>query len=214
MKKEYQIKENWKMIKTEESFKQYYSSEILSSNKLLLKSFSRYNKLYRSGCLVDRKYYSNSKIIFIDLNDFNEIFSTNTFDLDVNHIILENLMVIKNTTNVTIYDTNTFQLIPNNTFPIIPNNTFLNSYYNLYSLDNKCAFSIFYYEGKEYLCIYEIKENNIINNTIIESSVLKKVYEINYRDAIYFEKVVFPLRDKKFIIKCWDETYILQLILK
>ena len=121
--------------------------------------------------------------------------------------MLDNLMIIKNDNSITIYDINTFQIIPNNTFQ----NSFIN--YNLYSLDNKCAFSIFDYKGKNSLYIYEIKENNIINNSIIELGILHKLYDINSKDAIYFNKVVFPLRDQKFIIKNFDGVYLFQIIL-
>ena len=87
---EYQINNNWKIIPMSAThryyggFKQYFSSYVLHNDKLLLNSFStelRYNGWCGTHPPTE---FSNSKIIFIDLKNFEEISSTETFKMILN----------------------------------------------------------------------------------------------------------------------------------
>ena len=114
---EYQINNNWKIIPMSEThryygdFRQYFFSYVLPNNKLLLNSFStelRYNGWCGTHPPTE---FSNSKIIFIDLDNFEEISSTETFKIDAKYIIFENIVVIQIYKKLIIYDINSLKII-------------------------------------------------------------------------------------------------------
>ena len=79
-----------------DNFNQYFSSEVLPNNRLLLKSFS--NEIWRSSrCVAPSSCgeFFKSKIIFIDMKNFEEIKSTETFKAITNVVIYQNLIIIQ-----------------------------------------------------------------------------------------------------------------------
>ena len=109
----YLFKDNWKLKPTSNSyytkykeFYQYFSSYILPNNKFLLNSFSTESSSH-SGYIPLTREFSNSKIIFIDLNNFEEITSTEIFNYNSKYIITENNIYIQTYENILIYNINT-----------------------------------------------------------------------------------------------------------
>ena len=101
-------------------FNQYFSSEVIPNNRLLLKSFS--NEIWRgSPCVIPRmsQEFFRSKIIFIDLKNFEEIKSTETFEAITNVVIYQNLIIIQifeREERMFIYDINSLEIISNKEF--------------------------------------------------------------------------------------------------
>ena len=114
IKQQYPVKANWKIVAVSSTerfygnFHQYYSSEILPNNRLLLNSFST-ELSYNSGCGTHPPYeFSYSKIIFIDTKNFEEIKSTELFEIDAKHIVLDNVILIQDYKNLLIYEIETY----------------------------------------------------------------------------------------------------------
>ena len=80
IKNEYLIKDDWKSVnKSNEdhyygSYDEYFSSYLLPNNRLLLNSFSK-GRCYRKCGNAPIRYFYDSKIIFIDLANFEKISS-------------------------------------------------------------------------------------------------------------------------------------------
>ena len=117
IKNEYQIKETWKIIPVSSKddyyryFHQYFSSESLPNNRLLLNSFST-EFSYHHGCGTNPpREFSHSKIIFVDINNFKEIKSSELFKIDIKYIIFKKIIVVQNGIYIFIYDINSLELI-------------------------------------------------------------------------------------------------------
>ena len=103
IKGEYLIKKNWKMKcyslehNSFSEFHQYYSSNEIPNNRLLLNSFSCEKQKIRRRCYAfpAKIKHVNSKIILIDLNNFEEIESTKIFNSHVKPTIMENVIIIQ-----------------------------------------------------------------------------------------------------------------------
>ena len=77
------------------NFNQYYFSFELPNNRLMLNSFSTELKRIGHCGTHPPDEYINSKIIFIDLKNFEEIKTTKEFNVDAKSIVLENLIIIQ-----------------------------------------------------------------------------------------------------------------------
>lgn len=91
-------------------FNNYFSSDVLPKNKLLLKSFSTEVEYC---CRKPPTEFSKSEIIFIGMNEFKEIKSTETFDLDVYHLILNNYLINHAKSKTYIYDIKSLNCVGN-----------------------------------------------------------------------------------------------------
>ena len=208
IKNEYPIKENWKIISLSSQFKcfgefnQYFSSAELPGHRLLLNSFSTELEFHNTGCVRGPPTeFSNSKIIFIDTNNFKEIKSTETFKVDNNHIILEKYIIIQAGEKTFVYDINSLNLIQNIYFP--------GAYDIFYKFDNKYIFSNFISEN--FLKMYKIENNNFIKLCEIESFIFKYLAGLRYNRKIMYNKSLFIMRDKRIIVFFFNTIYILKL---
>ena len=209
--KKYQFKNNWRIIPQESrnryygEFKQYYSSYVLPNDRLLLNSFST-ELDYHGGCGTHPpQEFSNSKIIFIDLKNFEEIKSTDTFGIDAKHIVLDKIIVIQAGTKVIIFDINTLE--------IIKNITLKRDYGYMYKFDNKYLITISEEEDDNKLTIYKYQENDLVKHCIIRSNIsFKKTIGWNgYTIIGYNNKFLFTLKNQKVIVLSHKIIYVLQL---
>ena len=97
--------------KYDEYVDKYYSSYILPDNRLLLNIVCREYR-YNTGFV--RKLSFDSKIMFIDLNNFKVIISTEIFNECVKNIVLENIIINHTFENLIIYDINALKFIKQN----------------------------------------------------------------------------------------------------
>ena len=118
---EYEIKDKWKIsLKGYSKANQYYSSDELPNKRLLISSFLIGRKFVRGNAFhrCISKEFSNSKIIVIDTNNFDEIKSTKIFNEEANYIILANYIIIQADYEIWLYDINSLELIQNMVFYI------------------------------------------------------------------------------------------------
>ena len=119
IKNEYLIHDNWKIVPLSSKgwfhgdFNQYYYSYVLPNNRLLLNSFSTEKGRYGWCGTHPPDEYSQSKIIFIDMNNFTEIKSTEEYGIDTRCILLANSIIIQAHKNFFIYDINSLEIIKN-----------------------------------------------------------------------------------------------------
>ena len=205
IKKEYPIKENWKIIPKYKSygrFNQYFSSVELLDHRLLLNSFSTESEFRNTGCvIVPSIEFSNSKIIFIDTNNFEEIKSTETFKVHANHIILENYIIIRADDKTFVYDINSLNLIQNINFPGLCDLKFDNKYIIMHSIDAE----------KDTLKIYKIENNIFIKHCEIVSFTFEYLFFWRYNRNKRLDKSLFIMRDKKIIVLHLNNVFILQI---
>ena len=211
IKDEYPIKDNWKIISKSSTricfsdFNQYFSSYVLPNNKLLLNSFST-ELSYPGWCGTHPPTeISNSKIIFIDLKNFEEITSTETFEIDAKYIIFENIILIQAKKKVIIYDINALNII---------NNITLKKYYGyMYKYDEQYIFALSKYEEENTLTIYKIENNDLIEYGKIKTNLFfDKLYGRNgYSITIYNNTFLLTLKNKRVLITCHDKIYLLKL---
>ena len=210
IKNEYPIKENWKIISLSSQFKcfgefnQYFSSAELPGHRLLLNSFSTELEFHNTGCIRrPPTKVSNSKIIFIDMNNFEEIKSTKIFKVNANHIILENYIIIQVRDKTFAYDINSLNLIQNINFPGASDLKFDNKYIIMHSL----------YGENDTLKIYKIENNNFIKYCEIVSFTFEYLSIWRYNKNIRLGKSLFIMRDKRIIIFNSNEIFILQFLI-
>ena len=209
IKKEYPIKKHWKIIplsskyKCYGEFKQYFSSAELPGHRLLLNSFSTELEFHNTGCIRGPPTeFSNSKIIFIDMNNFEEIKLTKTFKVNANHIILENYIVIRASDNIFVYEINSLNLIQNINCSAVCDIKFDNNYIIMYSI----------YGGKDTLKMFKIENNNFIKHCEIVSFTFEYLSFWRYsRNNIRFYKSLFVMRDKRIIVFHQNKIFILQI---
>ena len=211
IKDKYPIKDIWKIVALSSryrffgKFKQYFSSYELPKNRLLLNSFST-ELSYNGGCGTHPpSEFSHSKVIFIDLKNFEEIKSTDVFKIDAKSIILEEVIVIQAYKDIYIYDINSLDIINKIKF-----NT---SYDYLYKYNNQTIIAISERERYNNLFIYKIDNNNLIKNCEIKTKfAFQESYGINhYVVRGYNNKTLFVLNDKRVVMICHNKIYILSL---
>ena len=210
IKNEYPIKDNWKIISKSSTricfsdFNQYFSSYVLPNDKLLLNSFST-ELSYPGWCGTHPPTeISNSKIIFIDLKNFEEITSTETFEIDAKYIIFENIILIQAKKKVIINDINALNII---------NNITLKKYYGyMYKYDEQYILALSKYEEENTLTIYKIENNDLIEYGKIKADLsFDKLYGRNgYSITIYNNKFLLTLKNKRVLITCHDKIYLLK----
>ena len=196
VKERYQIKENWKLTFNREyyeDFSQYYSSYLLPNNKLLFHSFSHNVEIFGGCGTHDPAEHTNSKIIFINLENFEEIKSTDTFSIYAKIIIFEKIIIIQEMNFVFIYDINTLDII---------NKIEFDGYYNhLYKYKDNYIIKQSFHKDKNIFIVYRIENNNLIKDHII--NINPRFLERNrWSDNEFtgYKKFIYFLRDKKFII--------------
>ena len=204
------MKNNWRMVaisKTERfygNFKQYYSSIALPNNKLLLNSFST-ELSYHGGCGTHPpEEFTRSKVIFIDLNNFNEISITKNFDIAVKCIVLKDTIIIQEYNEIYIYNINTFQMINKINLKIGYSEEF-------YKYDSNHIISISNSEEKNSLYLYKYEKNNLIRVKEASNEIqFNKIIGWNgYSIHKYKDKTLFILKDKRIIILCHGEVEVL-----
>ena len=214
IKQQYPVKANWKIVAVSSTerfygnFHQYYSSEILPNNRLLLNSFST-ELSYNSGCGTHPPYeFSYSKIIFIDTKNFEEIKSTELFEIDAKHIVLDNVILIQDYKNLLIYDINSLELIKNTKL-------FERMHY-MYRFDDKYFVTVSLDEGRNDLLVYKNQNNDVIEYCGFRTKItFEKIIGWNhYPIRGYNDKFLFTLKDKRVIILCHNNLYALQLSLE
>ena len=213
IKQQYPVKANWKIVAVSSTerfygnFHQYYSSEILPNNRLLLNSFST-ELSYNSGCGTHPPYeFSYSKIIFIDTKNFEEIKSTELFEIDAKHIVLDNVILIQDYKNLLIYDINSLELIKNTKL-------FERMHY-MYRFDDKYFITVSLDEERNDLLVYKNQNNDVIEYCGFRTKItFEKIIGWNhYPIRGYNDKFLFTLKDKRVIILCHNNLYALQLSL-
>ena len=211
IKDEYPIKDNWKIISKSSTricfsdFNQYFSSYVLPNDKLLLNSFST-EISYNGGCLTHPPFeFSNSKFIFIDLINFEEITSTKTFEIDAKYMIFKNMILIQAFKKVIIYDINSFKIINNITLE--------KCYGYMYKYDEQYILTLSKKEEKNTLRIYKIENNDLKKYGKIKANLsFKKMYHIILHPLKkYNDKFLLILKDKRIIITCHNKMYLLKL---
>ena len=211
IKEEYLIKKNWKMKcysledKSYEKFQQYYAAYELPNNRLLLNSFSFEKQNIERGCV--RMFpikHLNSKIIIIDLNNFEEIKSTKTFDSYVNYTILKNVIIIQSPKHIYIYDINSLELIQDGLYS--------SGYGMIYKFNNEYVISFrSYYNDNKSLIISKMKDNRLVQCYEIKIDSLKKLYFWEYDEYMKYGKYILISMDRRIIIHYHQKIIILRL---
>ena len=117
LKDKYNIKKNWRIVPvslTERyygNFEQYFSSNILSDERILIRSFST-ELSYNGGCGTHPPdEFTHSKIIFLNTKNFEEIKTTEEFESDCRALVFENLIIIQAYHDIYLYDIKTLENI-------------------------------------------------------------------------------------------------------
>ena len=212
MKGQYIIKENWRLKPSSSDdeysysdFKQYYLSFELPNNRLLLNSFSTELRDHEFCGTHPSDEISHSKIIFIDLKNFEEIKSTEEFSGDAKSIVLEKLIIIQSILDIYIYDIISLDIIK-----IIK----LEYYYDkIYKYNNDYLIAFSEYEEKNDLLIYKVEGNDLVKSCVVKNTfVFKEKIGFNgYTIYEYNNKFLFALKDKRIIMLCHRAIYLLKL---
>ena len=204
-KEEYELNSSWKFsIKGfYRDFNQYFFSYELPNNRLLLNSLliARIS----SGCLFGGLHkIFKSKIIFIDLKNFETILSNEDFDKDAKYIILENEIVIQSYETLTIYDINSLE-------PIKVIN-YKNGLGYLYKFDRNHLIASSVNDEKNNLVIYKIENKDLIKQYVIKAQLFEKILLDSNKRMIGGCEFIFLLRDKRILILCYDKIYLFEMI--
>ena len=195
IKEKYKIKDHWKISPNDYKFaNQYFLSDELQNNRLLISSFIN-GKKYVPGNRFHRyilKEFSNSKILFLDTNNFEEIKSTKIFNEKANYITLENYIIIQAYNETLLYDINSLDLIQNIEFP--------EECGILYKFNNKYIFSYFRDIKEKTLTIYKIENNKFIKQFEMESIIFTNLTPLKFKWITRSYKFLFVLKDKRIII--------------
>ena len=212
IKKKYSFGNNWKMnpqppeegIEYSE-FYSYFSSTILLNDILLLNSFS--SELYDYlGCGSHPTEELNySKIIFIDLKNFKEITSTETFNRIIKYIVLENIILIQFDNKFILYDINSLHAIK--TIQLEKEYEYFLKY------DKKYLITLSEIKRENNFEIFKIENNNLIKSYIVQKGFLfEQVYKwCGYSITDYKNNSLIILKDKKIIIIYNNKLYILKI---
>ena len=211
VQKEYPIKENWKIIPVSSKerfygeFHQYYSSELLPNNRLLLNSFST-ELSYNGGCGTHPpQEFSHSKIIFINIENFEEIKTTEEFQIDAKYIVLNNIIVIQAYVDLLLYDINSLELIKNSEL--------IERMHYLYKYDNNYLISISQYEKRNWINVYKVQDNDVIKYSTLNKEIsFEEIRGWNgYSIHGYNNKFLLTLKDKRVLVICHDKMVVLKL---
>ena len=201
IKEKYLIKDDWKMINRSltsryyNNFNQYFSSYILPNDRLLLHSFSSGDCLIRRCKKSPPREIFNSKCVFIDLKNFKEISSTETFESEIRYMFLDNTIVIRDFSyNYFIYDINSLTKIKQSS----------NYCGYLFKFNNQNLITFSQYdENKTLITIYKIENNDLIESCKIKTNLSYEI--LSYIISLH------KMDDNKFIIIGYGYIYIFQL---
>ena len=208
--KKYPFEENWRMnshISTPDieysDFSQYFCFNLLPNDKLLLNSFSREYFDYTGCASHPTEQLTFSKIIFIDLKNFKEIASTETFNKILRYILIENIIIIQVCKNLILYDNNSLKPIKN---------IQLECDYNLYKY-NENLIAISQEEKNNNITIFKVENNDLIKVHIIQKDFpfTKRYRWNNYSISDYINNSLLVLKDKRIIIIYSKKLYIFKL---
>ena len=211
VKKEYPIKDNWKIVPVSSKhrfygeFHQYYSSELLPNNRLLLNSFST-EVSYNGGCGTHPpQEFSHSKIIFINTENFEEINTTEEFQIDAKYIVLNNIIVIQAYVDLLLYDINSLELIKNSEL--------IERMHYLYKYDNNYLISISQYEKRNWINVYKVQDNDVVKYSTLNKEIsFEEIRGWNgYSIHGYNNKFLLTLKDKRVLVICHDKMVVLKL---
>ena len=209
-KEKFQLKNNWKFSAEGllRDINQYFFSYVLPNNRLLLNSFFIEFKDV-DGCVIGKKVeFSNSKIIFIDLKNFEEILSTEAFDKDAKYIVLENEIVIQSYESLIIYDINSLKPIK-----VIKNDKEF-KYLYLYKFDKNqlIAYSVNIERNGDSVLIYKIEDKDLIKHYEIRAKSYDKIFGWDNNKMIGSDNFIFLLRDKRIIIRLYGYIFLFEII--
>ena len=189
-----------------DEFNQYFKSELLPNNRLLLFSSSYEVWRYMSRDVIGgtNSYFYKSKIIFIDLNNFEDIKSTEIFKEHANVILLKNKIIIQIKGQIIIYDINSLK--------VLSNNKFYDDCCLFYKFDDNYLISYPKYAVEDYnLFIYEIKENKLEKYCNIKSKIIKKLRFGLFSSFPDYRVSLFILKNKRIIIFNQSEMNLFEL---
>ena len=208
--KKYSFEENWRMNCHRSTpdieysdFSQYFCSNILPDDKLLLNSFSSELFDYTGCSSHPTEQLTFSKIIFIDLKNFKEITSTKTFNKILRYIFLENIIIIQVYKKLILYDINSLKHL---------RDIQLEQYYNFFKHNNNLiAFS--QEEKNNNISIFKVENNDLIKVYIIQKEFpfSKRSRWNNYSISDYIKNSLLILNNKRIIFIYGYQIYILKL---
>ena len=214
IKKEYPIKDSWKIVPVSSTerffgnFHQYFSSELLPNDRLLLKSFST-ELFYNYGCGTHPPCeFSHTNIIFLETKNFEEIKKTELFKSDAKYIIFDNIIAIQNSSDLLMYDINSLELIKKTEL--------FESLHYIYKFDDQYLITLSEDEERNMLLVYKKENNDIIGFCRFRTKVsFEKIFGWNsYPIKNFNNKNLFTLKDKRVVVLCHDKMYALQLDLE
>ena len=208
VKMSYPLKENWKLKPTPKTycddyydFYQYFSSCVLPNNKLLLNSFStEYQSFIQCATHPGREFF-NSKIIFIDLNNFEEIISNEFFNENPKFIITENYIYIQAYKSLLLYNVNTLELVKN--IKLVDFSA------ELYEYDEQ---NLIYFLDK-YFTIIRIGINKLYKYKVIKADFSFKRDPLCESNEIIgpHREILLTLKNKKIIVMWYNKIYVLKI---
>ena len=211
LKDKYNIKKNWKIVPLSLTnrycgdFNQYFSSNILPDERILIRSFST-ELSYHGGCGTHPPdEFTHSKIIFLNTKNFEEIKTTEEFESDCRALVFENLIIIQVYHDIYLYDIKTLENIKKMEIDG------RYCYFEKYNENEIIAYSI--YESVNDLLIYRVEGYDIIKSLEIKKK-FKFRPEIgwNFYSIIrYNNKILFVLKDKRVILLCHDSAILFNL---
>ena len=162
LKDKYDIKDNWRIVPVSSTdryygkFEQHFFSTILPDERILLRSFST-ELSYHGGCGTHPPAeFTHSKIIFLNIKNFEEIKTTEEFKSDSRALVLENIIIIQDYHDIYLYDIKTLENIKKIEIKGEYN------YFEKYNENEIIAYSK--YENKNDLLIYRIEGNDLNKN--------------------------------------------------
>ena len=208
LSEKYLINDNWKIDSSKviykRNFNQYFSSIELPNNRLLLNSFS--TELYYSYCGNNPPYeLAYSKIIFINLENFEEIKKTDIFELKTQTMIFEKVIIIQNYHDIYLYNINTLDIIKK----IKLENDFN---YMCKFIDNY-VISISLYNNINNLLIYKVVENDLVKNLLVKTKIKFQQIKslLNFFEETNSNKKIYVLNDKRIILIRDGKFYIIKI---
>ena len=211
LKDKYDIKDNWRIVPVSSTdryygkFEQHFFSIILPDERILLRSFST-ELSYHGGCGTHPPAeFTHSKIIFLNIKNFEEIKTTEEFESDSRALVLENIIIIQDYHDIYLYDIKTLENIKKIEIKGEYN------YFEKYNENEIIAYSK--YENKNDLLIYRVEGNDLIKNCEVKKKF--KFDEVigwnGYSIREYNNKKLFVLKDKRIILLCHSAAVLLNL---
>ena len=211
IKDEFILKDDWKSVTKSNishyygNYMEYFSSYVLPNNRLLLKLFAEGTCRRRCG-LEPIRGFSVSKIVFINLANFEEITSTEIFEQVVKYIVFKDNLIIQVYNDFIIYDINSLREVKKIKLPK------LYRYIEKLNEENLIAF-LNVEKGEKIMIIYTIENNDLIEKFRVKGNVIVKTgdLETNNKIELYKYKYLFALKDKRIIFFCDNRICIIRI---